>query len=332
MTDVPDKPLGQGAQAADLARLVAIPLFRSLGLVARGKLLEAGRLLEGPCEETLEGPAALAVVLDGQAEIRVHDIDPADTRPIPTLQLSAGDHSPLHACFDDRPRAQTLTLSPGSRVLVLPRALLEQTMAQHPRLGRAVLLQLARRLRALNEGLSDVLDLGVVGDRNWRHALAAAKYRELCLVPATAGRRLLRFFAGAHYRNPALWMFLGFVLAVMFSRLVVGTILAYGLEARFFNLIATDGDRVIHIHHFNYGLALLLGVSLALLFPRTRRQLPALAAVYGFGLGLFVDEIGLVANLSPDYFQAASVIGVTATTAFLVWLIYYIGRREAPGR
>jgi len=329
LTDVPDKPLAQRAQAADLARLAAIPLFRTLGLVARGKLLEAGRVLGGPCEETLHGPASLVVVLGGSADLRTRYADTADAHPAPVQRLSTGDHSPLHACLDGRPYAQTLILSPGARVLVLPRALLEQTMAQHPRLGRAILLQLARRLRVLNEGLSDVLDLGVAGDRNWRHALAAVKYRELCLVPAAAGRRLLRFFTGAHYRNPALWMFLGFVLAVMFSRLVVGTIIAYGLETRFFNLIATDGDLVIHIHHFNYGLALLLGVALALLFPRARRRLLPLAAVYGFGLGLFVDEIGLVTNLSPDYFQAASAIGITAVTAFLVWLIYYFGRREA---
>lgn len=331
MSDVPNKPLTQGAQAADLARLAAIPLFRTLGLVARGKLLEAGRLLEGPCEESLEGPAALVAVLDGAAEVRMRFLDAADAPPAPVLRLSAGNHSPLHACFDDRPRGQTLILPPGARVLVLPRALLEQAMTQHPRLGRAVLKQLARRLRALNEGLSDALDLGVAGDRNWRQALAAAKYRELCLAPAAAGRSLLRFFAGAHYRNPALWMFLGFVLAVMFSRLAVGTILAYGLEARFFNLIATDGDAAIHIHHFNYGLALLLGVSLALLFPRTRRHLSPLAAVYGFGIGLFVDEIGLVTNLSPDYYQVASGLGIVVATAFLLWLVYYVGRREAPG-
>jgi len=330
LSNVPDKPLQQGAQAADLARLATMPLFRTLGLVARGKLLEAGRVLEGPCEETLQGAAALIVVLGGSAEVRTRDLAAADLQAH-AYRIPTGDHSPLHACFDDRPRVQTILLPPGARVLVLPRALLEQTMAQHPRLGRAVLLQLARRLRALNEGLSDVLDLGVAGGRTWRHALAAAKYRELCLAPATAGHSLLRFFASAHTHNPALWMFLGFVLAVMFSRLVVGTILAYGLEARFFNLIATDGDLVIHIHHFNYGLALLLGVSLALLFPGVRRQLQPLAAVYGFGLGLFMDEIGLVTSLSPDYYQAASTVGVVATTAFLVWLIYYIGRREVQG-
>lgn len=330
MSYVPDMPLQQGAQAADLARLVTMPLFRTLGLVARGKLLESGRVLEGPCEETLQGVAALIVVLGGSAEVRTRDLSAADLQAH-AYRIPTGDHSPLHACFDDRPRVQTVLLPPGARVLVLSRVLLEQTMTQHPRLGRAVLLQLARRLRALNEGLSDVLDLGVAGGRTWRHALAAAKYRELCHAPATAGLSLLRFFASAHTRNPALWMFLGFVLAVMFSRLVVGTILAYGLEARFFNLIATDGDLVIHIHHFNYGLALLLGVSLALLFPGVRRQLLPLAAVYGFGLGLFMDEIGLVTSLSPDYYQAASTVGVVATTAFLVWLIYYIGRREVQG-
>ncbi len=320
-------PLIQVAQADDLARLAAIPLFRTLGLVARGRLLESGRLLRGPYRETVDGPA-LVVTLDGEAEIHTRTLDPAETRATPPARLSTGEHSPLHACFDESPRTHTLVLPAGARALVLSRAAIEWLMDAHPRFGRAVVLHLARRLRALNEGLRDVLDLGLAGGHDWRRALAVAKYRELCRASAAAPQRLLRFLASAHYRNPALWMFLGFVLAVMFSRLVVGTILAYGLEERFFSLIRLADASVIHIHHFNYGLALLLAVSLALLFPHTRRHLSPLAAVYGFGLGLFVDEIGLVISLSPDYYQAASGLGIVVTTAFLVWLIYHIGRRH----
>ena len=341
----PHKPLPQDARVTDLTRLAAMPLFRPLGLVARGKLLESGRILAGPSRETMEGPAALVVALDGEAEIhsryletadgpslaRGPRLDPiadaADARAIPLCHLSAGEHSPLHACFDESARAQTLILPVGARALVLSRAALEPLMDAHPRLGQAVALHLARRLRALNEGLRDALDLGLAGGRDWRHALAAAKYRELYSTCPPASRRVQRFLKSAHYRNPALWIFLGFILAVMFSRLVVGTILAYGLEKRFFRLIQTDDAAMIHIHHFNYGLALLLCVALVLLFPRARRYLPPLAAVYGFGLGLFMDEIGLVTSLSPDYFQAASGIGIVVTTAALIWLIYYFGRR-----
>ena len=323
----PHKPLPQDARVTDLTRLAAIPLFRPLGLVARGKLLESGRILAGPCRETLEGPAALVVVLDGEAEIHSRYLDSAEARAIPLCRLSAGEHSPLHACFDESTRAQTLDLLAGTRALVLTRAALEPLMDAHPRLGQAVALHLARRLRALNEGLRDALDLGLAGGRDWRHALAAAKYRELYLARAVAPRRVQGFLKSAHYRNPALWIFLGFILAVMFARLVVGTILAYGLEKRFFRLIQTDDAAIIHIHHFNYGLALLLCVALVLLFPRARRYLLPLAAVYGFGLGLFLDEIGLVTSLSPDYFQAASGIGIVVTTAVLIWLIHYFGQR-----
>lgn len=323
----PHKPLPQDARVSDLTRLAAIPLFRPLGLVARGKLLESGRILAGPSRETMEGPAALVVVFDGEADIHSRYLDPAEARAIPLCHLSAGEHSPLHACFDESARAQTLDLPAGARVLVLSRAALEPLMDAHPRLGQAVALHLARRLRALNEGLRDALDLGLAGGRDWRHALAAAKYRELYLARAVAPRRVQGFLKGAHYRNPALWVFLGFVLAVMFARLVVGTILAYGLERHFFRMIQTDDAATIHIHHFNYGLALLLCVALTLLFPRARRYLPPLAAVYGFGLGLFMDEIGLVTSLSPDYFQAASGIGIVVTTAVLIWLIYYFGQR-----
>lgn len=327
MVHDPYKPLPQDARVTDLTRLAAIPLFRSLGLVARGKLLESGRILAGPSRETMEGPAALVVVLDGDADIHSRYLDPTDARTIPSCRLPAGEHSPLHACFDESARVQTLDLPAGARALVLSRAALEPLMDAYPRLGQAVALYLARRLRALNEGLRDALDLGLAGGRDWRHALAAAKYRELYLARAVAPRRVQGFLKSAHYRNPALWIFLGFILAVMFARLVVGTILAYGLEERFFRLIQTDDAAIIHIHHFNYGLALLLFVALVLLFPPARRYLLPLAAVYGFGLGLFMDEIGLVTSLSPDYFQAASGIGIVVTTVVLIWLIHYFGRR-----
>lgn len=323
----PLKPLAQDARVTDLTLLAAIPLFQPLGLVARGKLLESGRILTGPCCEMMEGAAALIVVLDGDAEVQSRYLDPAEARAIPHRHLSIGEHSPLHACFDESARAQTLILPANARGLVLSRAVLEQLMDAHPRFGKAVALHLAQRLCTVSEGLRDALDLGLVGGSDWRRALAVAKYRELYFARTSPPRRALRFLTSMHYGNPALWVFLGFILAVMFSRLVVETILAYKLEEHFFRLIKTDDASIIHMHHFNYGLALLLFVSLALLFPRVRRYLLPLAAVYGFGLGLFVDEIGLVINLSPDYFQAASGIGIAVTTAALIWLIHYFEQR-----
>ena len=102
----PRNPLPPAARVSDLARLAAIPLFRTLGLVARGGLLESGRVLEGPHEETLEGPAALVAVLDGTAEIRArYSNNTADVGSTPAFRLAAGDHSPLHACFDESARA-----------------------------------------------------------------------------------------------------------------------------------------------------------------------------------------------------------------------------------
>ena len=120
------------------------------------------------------------------------------------------------------------------------------------------------------------------------------------------------------------------MLAIVLSRLVVGTILALELQKKFFNLITTADGSAIHIHHFNYGLALLALSSLALLMPGVRRYILPLAFVYGVGLGLFIDEFGLVMNLNPDYFQAENNIAMGVTGAALIALLYRAGRRREP--
>src|SRR3989344_9120862 len=93
----PHKPLPQDARVTDLTRLAAIPLFRPLGLVARGKLLESGRILAGPCRETLEGPAALVVVLDGEAEIHSRYLETANGPDLMTGRASEASRASFSA-------------------------------------------------------------------------------------------------------------------------------------------------------------------------------------------------------------------------------------------
>ena len=67
-----------------------------------------------------------------------------------------------------------------------------------------------------------------------------------------------------------------------------------------------------------------------LLMPGVRRYILPLAFVYGVGLGLFIDEFGLVMNLNPDYFQAENNIAMGVTGAALIALLYRAGRRREP--
>ncbi len=77
--------------------------------------------------------------------------------------------------------------------------------------------------------------------------------------------------------------------------------------------------RDTHVHHLNYGIFLLVGVSAYLLFsPRsTAPTPPAAAVIYGVGLGLTFDEFGMWLHLNGDYWQRASFDAVIVLVAAL---------------
>ncbi len=110
-------------------------------------------------------------------------------------------------------------------------------------------------------------------------------------------------------------------------------ILRRGMQERLFALIGTRSGNPIHVHHFNYGLLLVSLAGLLALIPRTRRALRVLAFLFGFGVGLVVDEFALLWNLNPDYYQPSSRLAAALMVFALFQLVYFrsfytsIGRR-----
>jgi hypothetical protein len=93
--------------------------------------------------------------------------------------------------------------------------------------------------------------------------------------------------------------------------------------------------RGIHVHHLNYGIALLTLVSGYLLFTKPsvvawRRA----ALVYGLALGLTFDEFGMWLHLGGSYWQRASVDSVVVIAGLLGIVAYArdIERIEARHR
>ncbi len=76
-------------------------------------------------------------------------------------------------------------------------------------------------------------------------------------------------------------MLVGFIVALSGARMVVATILKYGLEKRLFALVQGRDP----VHHFNYGLILIGSAGLSALFPFGRRILRVLALLFGIGYG-----------------------------------------------
>src|SRR5215813_4083438 len=149
------------------------------------------------------------------------------------------------------------------------------------------------------------------------HRIAALIVRSLITEPA---------------RRRAFWVFAGASLALVSARTMVALILRRGLQEHLFALIETTAGNPIHVHHFNYGLLLVALAGVLAMIPRARRALRALSFIYGFGLGLVIDEFALLWNLNPDYYQPLSRLAAALLLFALFQVVYFRSLYLALGR
>jgi hypothetical protein len=123
--------------------------------------------------------------------------------------------------------------------------------------------------------------------------------------------------------EPPFWMLLGFLTSLAGARLVVASILKYGLEKRLFALVQGQDPNPMHVHHFNYGLILASVAGLSAMLPLGRRALRVLAAIFGIGIGLIFDEFALIWNLNPEYSQSLSLITAALVGIALMQVVWF---------
>jgi len=110
---------------------------------------------------------------------------------------------------------------------------------------------------------------------------------------------------------------LAFVLGFVAARALVLLIMARVLPDLYVHIGGT------HVHHLNFGIALLAGVGGVLLFaPPRGRALQWSAAIYGLGLALTFDEFGMWLHLGGGYWQRASYDALTVITVTLGLFAY----------
>jgi CRP-like cAMP-binding protein len=207
--------------------------------------------------------------------------------------------------------AEVLTATEPSVLAVLERAEVDALLREYPITARPWVAELGRALKWRNDVLREVL---LARSEGWRPEQLAAmlkrrrgKLQRRRHHPVRGvGALLWRVLLVEPARRPTFWMFAGLVLALASARTVVAMILRNGLQRHLFALIGSAEGNPIHVHHFNYGLILISAVGLVSLLPRMRRALRALSFVFGFGMGLVVDEFSLLWNLNPDYYQPGS--------------------------
>ena len=102
-----------------------------------------------------------------------------------------------------------------------------------------------------------------------------------------------------------------FLLTFVAARTVVYLVLGH-LMPNFFLTV-----KGVHIHHFTYGVVILVVIGFYLLIFRPQSETRALrvsALVYGAGLGLTFDEFGMWIMLQDDYWVRQSYDAVIIIT------------------
>lgn len=106
---------------------------------------------------------------------------------------------------------------------------------------------------------------------------------------------------------------------------ILGTFIPTFLAAR---LLVHNYPRIFlqvhgqHVHHFAYGIVL-LAVSGYLAIVRKSKSPAWLAAIFGVGLALAVDETGMWLHLTNQYYNETSENSLILAIALLINIVYF---------
>ncbi|NMB57102.1 hypothetical protein GYA19_04150 [Candidatus Beckwithbacteria bacterium] len=117
------------------------------------------------------------------------------------------------------------------------------------------------------------------------------------------------------------WILYSFVLTFIAARLVVIYFLP-GQEIQDLPLISLFNIS-IHIHHFVVGVLLLAITSFALLHDLDEHHKKIFACFYGIGLGLIMDEFGMIIHLNEYYYFRLSYDAVMVVGSLFFSFVYF---------
>ena len=116
-------------------------------------------------------------------------------------------------------------------------------------------------------------------------------------------------------KRKSIAILVSFLITIAVSRTVVFFIENKIASTIFkYNIIAD-----YHIHHFTYGIVILVIVGFIALFIPNRLERTWIYVMYGLGIGLIFDEFGVWLKLDPDYHQIASIAAVISISVFLIF-------------
>lgn len=118
---------------------------------------------------------------------------------------------------------------------------------------------------------------------------------------------------------------LSFLITFLISRLVVYLVLGHLVPDMFLTV------RGVHIHHFTYGVVILVVVGLYSILVRPKPETVNFrwsVLWYGIGLGLTFDEFGMWVRLEDDYWVRQSYDAIVIVTLLLLNIAYWKSIRQ----
>ncbi len=126
--------------------------------------------------------------------------------------------------------------------------------------------------------------------------------------PSPTNRKLIAIIASS------------FLTTFIISRLFVYLVMGHWLPNFFLTI------KGVHIHHFTYGVFILVIVGLYFILQRPaldRKKFKWATLLFGVGLGLTFDEFGMWVHLKDDYWVRQSYDAVIIISLILVNMAYY---------
>ena len=138
-------------ESSRLEMFQAIPLFRSLGSQELKDIANSSKETSFQAGKSIvkEGDAGLGfyLIIEGQAVVK--------RRGKVLSKLGRGSFFGEMALLDDEPRSADVTATEPTKCVVLLRWNFWSLVSKNPKIARVLLQEMARRLRATNEALSE---------------------------------------------------------------------------------------------------------------------------------------------------------------------------------
>lgn len=112
------------------------------------------------------------------------------------------------------------------------------------------------------------------------------------------------------YKDQHFWILTAFIPTFIVARLLVH------YDPKIF--LQSHGK---HVHHFTYGIVL-LAVSGYLAIVKKGKTPIWVSIMFGIGLALAVDEMGMWLSLTDYYYNETSENALVITSAFLISIVY----------